>query len=151
MYIEPLEVTDEVENLLSSAGLPVADLRDGCQLQLFGVRSDDQIIGLIGIESHGTVGLLRSLVVIDTHRKGGYGQALVTQAEAWACRNGMETLYLLTTTASDFFARHGYVEASRSQAPDSIVGTAQFAGLCPALASFMCKELGTNSSNQGKK
>ena len=141
MNIKPLEVTDEVESLLSSAGLPVADLRNSGRLQLFGVRSDDQIIGLIGIESHGTVGLLRSLVVIDTHRKGGYGQALVTQAEAWACRNGMKTLYLLTTTASDFFARHGYVEVSRSQAPDSILGTAQFAGLCPASASFMCKEL----------
>jgi amino-acid N-acetyltransferase len=143
MNIEPLEVTDEIESLLSGAGLPVADLLNSCRLQLFGVRSDDQIIGLIGIESHGAVGLLRSLVVIDTHRKGGYGQALVTQAEAWARMNGMKTLYLLTTTATEFFARHGCVEASRSQAPDSIVGTAQFSGLCPSSASFMCKRMST--------
>ena len=139
--IEPAEFTPEIDALLERAGLPVADLRDGGPVHLFALRPDGRVTGVVGIEAHGAVGLLRSLAVDEAHRKGGHGRELVAFAEAWAARNGIDALYLLTTTAGDFFARLGYAAIPRSEAPAAIAGTAQFAGLCPASSTFMRKAL----------
>ncbi len=144
MNIEPIELNDEVEALLVSEELPVSDLRSPNQLRLFGVRVGDRIIGIVGIESHGNVGLLRSLVVGEASRKSGCGQKLVAKAEAWASEKGVKSLYLLTTTAASFFSRLGYEVVPRSEAPASIANSAQFAELCPASATFMCKTLAAN-------
>ncbi len=144
MNIEPIELNDEVEALLVSEELPVSDLRSPNQLRLFGVRVGDRIIGIVGIESHGNVGLLRSLVVGEASRKSGCGQKLVAKAEAWASEKGVKSLYLLTTTAASFFSRLGYEVVPRSEAPASIANSAQFSELCPASATFMCKTLAAN-------
>jgi amino-acid N-acetyltransferase len=85
------------------------------------------------------VGLLRSLAVAEAHRKGGCGRALVSHAESWAWRHGVKTLYLLTTTAANFFARTGYEAISRVQAPAPIAATTQFSSLCPSSATLMRK------------
>ena len=141
MNIEPIELNDEVEALLVGEGLPVSDLRSPGQPKLFGVRVDGRITGIVGIESHENVGLLRSLVVSKAYRKAGFGQKLVAKAEAWASENGINFLYLLTTTAADFFPQLGYEDVPRSQAPTFIANSTQFTGLCPASAIFMCKTL----------
>ncbi len=73
-------------------------------------------------------------------------QKLVAKAEAWASEEGVNSLYLLTTTAARFFARLGYEVVPRSQAPSSIENSAQFAGLCPVSATFMCKTLAANKT-----
>jgi amino-acid N-acetyltransferase len=62
-------------------------------------------------------------------------------AEAHAAPLGVESLYLLTTTADAFFSRLGYSPASREEAPSFIKNTSQFSGLCPASSVFMCKHL----------
>ncbi len=142
MKIETIGVTAEVEALLMSEGLPISDLRNECQLQLFGIRTNEGVVGVVGIELHGAAGLLRSLAVRNDYRKAGYGLALVAKAEDRAREEGVEALYLLTTTANEFFVKRGYVVTSRSLAPASIARTTQFAGLCPSSATFMCKELG---------
>jgi amino-acid N-acetyltransferase len=76
------------------------------------------------------------------------GVSLVSGAETWAAGQGVKILYLLTTTAAGFFARLGYVAAPRSAAPAAIAATAQFAGLCPASSTFMCKVLAADNSPQ---
>jgi amino-acid N-acetyltransferase len=83
--------------------------------------------------------------VADNHRGGGHGKALVSHAEAWASQHGVEALYLLTTTAAEFFARLGYVAIPRSEAPAAIAATAQFASLCPSSSTFMRKVLAAES------
>ncbi|WP_052063583.1 arsenic resistance N-acetyltransferase ArsN2 [Nitrincola sp. A-D6] len=110
------------------------------------MRVDGRIIGIVGIESHENVGLLRSLVVGKAYRKVGCGQKLVAKAEAWAGESGINSLYLLTTTAADFFPQLGYEVVPRSQAPTFIANSAQFTGLCPASAIFMCKTLIANQA-----
>lgn len=70
-----------------------------------------------------------------------YGTALCDRLEDRASADGVETLYLLTTTAAEFFADRGYVAVERSGAPDAIRGTTEFADLCPSSATCMAKSL----------
>lgn len=146
MTTEPVRPDSEVEALLEAAALPIADLRTAPGLHLFGVRADLRLVGVVGVEVHGAVGLLRSLAVGEKYRGEGRGRALVSHAESWAFRRGVEALYLLTTAAADFFARLGYAAISRSEAPAAIAGTSQFADLCPVSAVFMRKALTANIS-----
>jgi amino-acid N-acetyltransferase len=66
---------------------------------------------------------------------------LVSDAEAWATERGIKTLYLLTTTAAQFFSRLGYEAIPRSEAAAAIAATAQFSDLCPASSTLMRKVL----------
>lgn len=50
-------------------------------------------------------------------------------------------LYLLTTTAAPFFARHGYAVIERDHAPAPLQAAAEFAGLRPASAICVPKTL----------
>lgn len=140
--ILPIQVDAEAEALLWSAGLPVSDLREAPSLELFGLRADGRLVGVVGVERYGEVALLRSLAVDPAYRASGYGQALVRHAERWAMRHGATTCYLLTTTAADFLARLGYEVTSRAEAPAVIAATSQFSGLCPASSTFMRRLVG---------
>jgi amino-acid N-acetyltransferase len=148
MNIEPIDFNDEVEALLAAEKLPISDLRISSQTQFFGARRGERVIGIVGIEIYENVGLLRSLVVANTCRKAGYGHKLAAKAEAWAYERNVKSLYLLTTTAAGFFSRLGYEVIPRTEAPASISGTAQFAGLCPVSATFMRKTLAANNHMQ---
>ena len=55
---------------------------------------------------------------------------------------GVTTLYLLTNTADGLFRQLGYVDTTRTMAPDAIRATSQFSGLCPASSLLMSKPLG---------
>lgn len=127
--------------LLESAGLPTSDL-DGAQLRHFffiGTAADP--IGLVGLELCGEHALLRSLVVAPSGRTGGAGTALVGHAEAHARSQGVRDVYLLTTTAEDFFRRRGYVRIGREAAPEPIRSTREFADICPTSSALMVKHL----------
>lgn len=146
MHAESIAIDAEVEALLAEADLPTSDLSTAHNLELYGVREAGSLIGLVGIELYGEVGLLRSLVVAGAHRGAGLGRGLVANVEARALRNGISALYLLTMDAAAFFASLGYAVIARSEVPDAIRGTRQFAGLCPASSSFMCKRLASDGS-----
>ena len=59
---------------------------------------------------------------------------LVAHCEEEARATGIAALYLLTTTAADYFLRRGYVSVARDAVPPEIAGHAQFRSLCPASA-----------------
>lgn len=147
MRAESLSLDSDVEALLTEAQLPVADLAGSRSLTLFGIRDGGRLLGVVGVEVYGSVGLLRSLAVEPTHRHSGLGVSLVSNAEAWAAEQEVEALYLLTTTAAQFFARRGYEAVSRSEAPAAIAATAQFSNLCPASSAFMRKVLTAQSED----
>ena len=146
--VEHLIFNEEVAALLEACDLPISDLRNGLHADLFGLRTGKKLVGLIGIEHYGTVGLLRSLAVDETHRNNGHGQLLLKHAESWAAQQGIQELFLLTTTAENFFARLGYGRISRSDAPAVIAGTTQFVGLCPSTSAFMHKVLPTHQPGE---
>lgn len=125
-----------VEELLERNGLPTRDVRakPDC-FYVASVREDR--VGVGGIEEYGSVGLLRSIVVERRSRGQGYGTKLCEALETTARDDGVETLYLLTTTASEFFADRGYEPVERTAVPPALGRTAQFEELCPATATCM--------------
>jgi amino-acid N-acetyltransferase len=127
--------------LLQSAGLPTVDLTaEHCEHFFFSGPVNEPS-GIVGLEIYGEVALLRSLVVAPAKRGTGEGSVLLRHAEEHARTNGVRTLYLLTTTAERFFARHGYTHSPRDSAPDAIRATREFSGICPASSVFMKREL----------
>ncbi len=149
--LETIPFNNDVEALLTACDLPVADLQDNVRVHFFGTRRDGELVGVVGVERHGEVGLLRSLAVTAAFRNGGLGRALVAHAEAWASHSGLKTLCLLTMTAAGFFKRLGYRETLRTAAPHAIAATAQFSGLCPSTATFMEKGLPVKKNIAGRK
>lgn len=132
---------DAARGLLAAANLPTSDLTDEQLTSFFYCGPADKPSALVGLEIYGTEALLRSLAVDPTLRSTGLGSALVGRAEAHAANHGVGTLYLLTTTAESFFARHGYHRIDRAVAPAAIRSTREFSGLCPASSAFMFKRL----------
>lgn len=127
--------------LLESAGLPTSDLSDSLLQDFFYSGPPAEPSGLVGLELLGEHALLRSLAVVPGLRSRGAGTALVDRAERHARSRGVRAIYLLTTTAEEFFARRGYARIDRAAAPDSIRTTREFADICPASSAFMVKLL----------
>lgn len=139
--IEKIADLGMVLPLLKQCGLPTADIADGPSQEFFGCCARDGLKGLVGLERHGSAALLRSLAVSPGLRGRGLGRRLVAHAEQYAASQGVISLFLLTTTAADFFAELGYAATSRDEAPSAIQASAQFSGLCPASSTFMSKHL----------
>ena len=133
-----------VKQLLSESSLPISDITTQHLQHFFGCGSGLELEGLIGLELYGEVALLRSLAVALSRRGGGVGSGLVAHAERHARDQGVQSLYLLTTTAEQFFLRRGYARIQREDAPAAIKGTKEFSGICPASSAFMVKQLMTS-------
>lgn len=99
------------------------------------------MIGTVGLEVLGEAALLRSLAVSPDHRCKGVAEELVRAIESDAKSRRVETLYLLTLTAADFFARKGYRRTDRQQAPAALQDTTEFKSVCPASAVCMKKQI----------
>ncbi|MCI0442093.1 arsenic resistance N-acetyltransferase ArsN2, partial [bacterium] len=123
-----------------SANLPFEDVENGIGHFLL-ARSEERLIGCVGLQICGDDALLRSLAVTEKERNRGLGKALVQEILEYASRLNLQNIYLLTTTAENFFRKHGFVNANRTEAPDAIRMTSEFSSLCPSTAVFMYKEL----------
>lgn len=141
--IRPATASDleAVKGLLQAARLPL----DGLEEQ-FGdgyaiAECDGAAIGAEGIEVHGDAGLLRSAVVDAAWRGKGVGDALTRDRLAWAARHGLREVWLLTTTAADYFPRFGFARAERGAAPAPMQRSREFADACPASAVVMRRSL----------
>lgn len=131
----------DIVSLLESASLPTSDLSDDAMSDFFFAGPATAPLGIVGVQCYGSDALLRSLVVSPVHRARGLGQRLVDHAEQHARARGIRTLYLLTTTAEQFFRSRGYIVTPRDSAPPAIRSTPEFASLCPASSAFLSKQL----------
>jgi amino-acid N-acetyltransferase len=140
--VEAADTSDlpAIRKLLEDARLPHSDLQDDTTVR-FWVARDGEVIGAIGLESFGTAGLVRSLVVSPLARRHGLGDRLVRTLESSAVRAGLRELVLLTQTAEQFFADRGYAVIERSKAPAALRESSEFKALCPASATCMSKAL----------
>lgn len=129
-----------VEAVLEANDLPSADVRQNPEC-FYVATAGSEFVGLGGVEADGSAGLLRSVVVTESHRGEGYGTALCEALEDRARGNGVRALYLLTATAAPFFRRRGYETVARADVPEAIRQTAEFSDLCPASATCMRKNL----------
>jgi amino-acid N-acetyltransferase len=106
----------------------------------FVVREDDgRVVGVAGLEIHGDHGLLRSVAVDEDYRGQGLGGSLVEAALQRAARLKLATVYLLTIDARDYFARQGFADCPREDAPEAVRSSWEFTTGCPASAAFMSR------------
>ena len=108
----------------------------------FAVATDaERVVAGAGVEVHGASGLLRSVVVAADLRGSGMGAALVADRLAWCRARGLSSVYLLTETAADFFARRGFTHVRREEVPQEIRRSDEFSRLCPDSAAVMVRAL----------
>src|SRR5690349_16024707 len=93
---------DAARELLLTCELPIDDLMNPA-IALIGAFYGRDLVGVIGLEVCEQVGLLRSLAVDREHRGRGVARALCDQLFVLADERGIRSLFLLTTTAADYF------------------------------------------------
>lgn len=143
MTIRPAlpEDLDAIQALLQSCDLPHEDLTPAHLEHFLVAREGDALRGAVGLEPYDEVALLRSLAVAPNTRREGLGTRLVEGVEQAAMDHGLRTLYLLTTTAAEYFRGRAYERIERDALPASIQQTEEAARLCPASATCMRKTL----------
>ena len=134
-----------VERLLVASRLPL----DGVVENLAGfvvAESDGKIVGVAGLELCGSDALLRSVAVDEAWRSRGVGHALVDRVIAGARERDLHALYLLTTTAREWFPAFGFREIRRDEVPDGVRATVEFKSACPASATVMMRAVSRDRS-----
>lgn len=130
-----------VEALLVREQLPLDGVAEHFHTFVVAERGE-AVVGAAGLEVHGSFGLVRSVVVAPELKGQGLGRQLTHQLLAQARERGLEAVYLLTTTAPDFFAHLGFERLAREAAPEPLWASAEFQGACPASAIVMRLTLG---------
>lgn len=129
-----------VLKLLEDAGLPVAGVEEWFD-RFIVAEHDGRVVGVAGLEVHGTDGLLRSVAVADDWRGRGLGGALTDRVLEHCTHDGLSAVYLLTQTAETFFPRHGFVRIERDAASDAVKQSVEFRELCPSSSVAMVHQL----------
>jgi amino-acid N-acetyltransferase len=124
---------------LEKHNLPTIDIDDS--VELYGYYDHQKLLATIGLQAYNTEGLLRSVCVDIALQKEGFGSKILKTFEAKLHEKGIQNLYLLTTTAEDFFQKNNYIVIARDIVPEVIRQTAEFKGVCPASAIVMKKSL----------
>lgn len=127
----------DIEALARENGLPTEVVREHFPDAYVVARLDGTVVGVAALETHDANGLLRTVAVSSAERGRGTGLALIADRLALAWANGLENVYLLTTTAAPLFRRFGFMDAERSSAPTALTASPEFAALCPASATCM--------------
>jgi amino-acid N-acetyltransferase len=129
-----------IQTLLSNCHLPtdgVESLIDDCII----AKAGSKLVGTIALEPCGWSALLRSLAVAPDRRGQSLGRSLAARIVSHARLLGVEQLYLLTTDATQYFAKLGFNRIERSEAPAQIQATSQFRSLCPKSAVCMARNI----------
>lgn len=120
-----------LERLLAGSKLPLAGL---AETSLYVVEDDGRIIGAIGYERHGEVGLLRSLVVHPDHRGAGLGDFLLDAGLQEMRRAGLYEAYGLTETIAPWLERLGWEELAQKDLPEELRASKELQGACSETA-----------------
>ncbi len=102
--------------LLRDRDLPTAGVADQFPRAYVTAVQEGAVVGCAGLEKYGGVGLLRSVAVRPDRQKEGIGRALVAERPEAAKAMCLDAVYLLTTTAADYFPRLGFAPCDRQGA-----------------------------------
>ncbi len=125
-----------IQKLLSDSKLPDEDCVAHIENFIVFVANNN-IVGVGGLEICGSFALVRSIAVVPQHRGKGIAKKIYTQLKDRAQGLGINRLYLLTESATDYFANLEFLIMDRADAPESIMATQQFKQLCPSSATLM--------------
>ena len=132
--------TEALLALMKDNGLPTDGLADHVATTVV-AREDGRLVGSAGLEVYADGALLRSVAVAQDLRSTGLGHRLTDAALALAREQGIGTLFLLTTTAEDYFPKFGFERITRADVPPGVQQSIEFRSACPASAVVMRRRL----------
>jgi amino-acid N-acetyltransferase len=103
---------------------------------------DGQVVAVAGLELYGASALLRSVAVDPEWRGSGLARELIDRLLSEAKEEDINDIYLLTTTAENYFPRLGFRCICRGDVPPQVQASVEFRDACPASAVVMRKALG---------
>ena len=142
VHLDRLQSEDKpaVLRLLADNGLPTVALLDHLDTALV-VRLDDHVVACAALEFYPDGALLRSVAVQEPLKGRGLGNQIVRAALDLARQRGTTSVYLLTTTAEEFFPRFGFRQIVRADVPAGVRTSVEFQSACPASAVVMATDL----------
>lgn len=99
------ENLDDLFSHLKTLDLPLDGVKDHLN-NFFVLLDNSQIIGSIGLEIYGEVGLIRSVGIVKSYQGLGLGQRLVENIEKYAIDQLLKEIYIFTDTAEEFFNKY---------------------------------------------
>ena len=127
--------------LLEQQHLPLDGLRDHLATTLVARSDDGQIVGSAALEIYPDGALLRSVAIVADRQHSGLGRQLTESAIALARDRHVRAIYLLTTTAEQYFLRFGFERIARAEVPPGVQTSVEFTSACPSSATVMRKTL----------
>jgi UDP-N-acetylmuramate: L-alanyl-gamma-D-glutamyl-meso-diaminopimelate ligase len=116
-----------VRDLLGKVGLQLGDATDDDVGWFFVLSNESGVIGTVALEVLGDDAILRNLAMDENNRGGGYGWMLADMAVSQARFRGVRRIYLLTESASDFFAaKFGFRVVDRSTVSPRVASSGVF-------------------------
>ncbi|HEY7181640.1 MAG TPA: GNAT family N-acetyltransferase [Blastocatellia bacterium] len=107
---------NDVLEILSQANLPHDGVKEHFSGFLIARSGGGKILGCVGLERHGELGLLRSAAVLSEYQGQWIGYKLIRELLKRAASEGITEVVLLTTTAREYFQnKFGFREARRSE------------------------------------
>lgn len=125
---------------LESVDLPREGVRE--QLAHFFVAEDDgALVGTAGAELYADKCMLRSVAVAPERRGLGLGKTLCERVLEYARSRGVDTAYLITGDAADYFVKLGFARTDRERVDEKVKASVLLRGACPCCATVMVKKL----------
>ena len=91
------------------------------------LRNEQGLVGTVALEVFGDDAVLRALATSADARGSGYGWMLADMAVSQARWRGVRRIYLLTESASDFFAaKFGFRVVDRSTLSKAVAASETF-------------------------
>jgi amino-acid N-acetyltransferase len=131
---------DSVRRLLERHQLPLDGVDDQIDTTVV-ARDGPTVLGTAAVELYADGALLRSVAVDPSVQGRHLGRELTEGALRLATANGIDTVYLLTTTAQHYFPKLGFEPITRDQVPVTVRASVEFRSACPASAVVMRKRL----------
>jgi len=134
------EDLSEILELLSKVQLPHDGVAENVGAFLVARDESSRLVATIGMERHGDTALLRSAAVAPEVQGCGVGSELTQRLLQRATAEGVERVVLLTSTASEFFARRfGFCETSRAVFDNEMAESSEWN--LPRCSSAVCMSL----------
>lgn len=157
MNCENITITDassddlrDILTLLSLVQLPQDGVAENVSGFLIARDEFSRLVATIGLERHGNTALLRSAAVAPEYQGCGIGSRLTENLLQRAAKIDVEKVVLLTSTASEFFARRfGFCETSRAVFDEELAGSSEWN--LPRCSSAVCMSLNLKTKQLPQK
>jgi len=144
------ECLDDVLEILSRVNLPRDGVKERFGAFLIARSGGGKILGCVGLERHGELGLLRSAAVLPEYQDQWIGNKLVLELLKQAASEDVTEVVLLTTTAKEYFQnKSGFKEAKRSDYKKRLANSPEWDLPRCSSAVFMTLKLKTKATPIG--